>query len=221
MITIISPPPYSWSPTNEGNKKYLAELKEIVSLCLTNKQTHIMKKFLMVTITLIASVICFSQDNSSVIEKMFNNGQYTPYENVVEVTGKNKNEIYSAIKMWYGKTFKSAKNVIESDVAGEVIVGVGNETVDGVTYWFEITTMIKDNKFKTIVNHRKIVDSKYGVEMPPLEVFYSDWKNNKSGFFSKTGSMTNKEFVMVDLVYKTNCNITKGITKEVQNYNSF
>ena len=180
-----------------------------------------MKQLFILAFTLTTSLISFSQDNSVIIEKMFNNGQYNPYENIVEVSGKNKNEIYSAIKMWYGKTFKSAKNVIHSEVNGEVIVGVGNVLVEGVTYWFEITTMIKDNKFKTTINCREIVDSKYGVSMPKLEVFYSDWKDKKTGVFSKTGSMSNKEFVMVDLVYKTNNNIIKEITKEVQNYNSF
>ena len=34
-----------------------------------------------------------------------------------------------------------------------------NEVKDGDTYWFEITTLIKDGKFKTTVNCRKIVVS--------------------------------------------------------------
>ena len=175
----------------------------------------------MVAITLIASVSVFAQDKSVIIEKMFSTGVYVPYEAVVEVPGKTKTEIYSAIKMWYGKTFKGAKDVIQSDVAGEGIVGVGNEVKDGDTYWFEITTLIKDGKFKTTVNCRKIVVSQYNILLPSLDVFYSDWKEKKAGFFSKTGAMSNKEFVMVDLVYNTNESIVKGMSKEVQNYNSF
>ena len=180
-----------------------------------------MKQFTILLAFIATSLFSFGQDKSVIIEKMFSNGEYVPYESVVEVPGKTKTEIYSAIKMWYGKTFKGAKEVIQSDVPGEVIVGVGNETKEGDTYWFEITTLIKDGKFKTTVNCRKIVVSQYSILLPPLNVFYSDWKEKKAGFFSKTGAMSNKEFVMVDLVYNTNESIVKGVIKEVQNYNSF
>lgn len=173
----------------------------------------------MVAITLIASVSAFAQDKSATIEKMFTNGTYVPYETVIEVPGKNKTEIYTAIKLWYGKTFNNAKEVIQSDVPGEVIVAVGNSSVAGATYWYEITTLIKDGKFKTTVNCRKILIA--NILLPSLDTYYSDWKEKKAGFFSRTGAMSNKELIMVDVVYNTNDGLVKGMNKEVQNYNSF
>jgi hypothetical protein len=159
------------------------------------------------------------KSNREIIEGMFENGKYKEFSKVVECPNKSKSEIYTALKLWYGKTFNSAKEVIQSDVPGEIIVGVGNSSVAGSTYWYEITTLIKDGKFKTTIGCRKILVS--NILLPSLETYYLEWKEKKIGFFTKTGSMSNKELIMVDIVHKTNEGIVKGMTNEVESYNSF
>ncbi len=162
-----------------------------------------------------------AKSTPEIIESMFENGKYKEFVVVVDCQNKTKTEIYTALKLWYGKTFKAAKEVIQSDVAGEVIVGVGNSVIGGVRYKYEITTLIKDNKFKTSISFRELNNASGAVQyFPPLEDFYTDWKNKKAGFFCKTGSMEFKESVLVG-IYIENNGIVEGMKKEINNYDSF
>jgi hypothetical protein len=190
-----------------------------------------MKKLFLVSLLAIAFNVSFGQslieispENApSIIESMFPDGKYKQFEIITEVPGKSKNEIYLGLKSWYAKTFNNPKEVIQSDVPGEIIQGVGKTIRDSYIYDFEITTMIKDGKYKTSITPRKItsVTGKTQIQFPPLEKCYADWKEKKAGVFSTTGAMSNKVFVMVDLVYGTHKGFVDGINKEVNSYASF
>lgn len=190
-----------------------------------------MKKVLFVALLATVSLTSFGQDlipinpenAPSIIESMFPDGKYKQFEIITEAPGKSKNEIYLGLKSWYAKTFNNPKEVIQSDIAGEIVQGVGKVVSGDYIYDFEITTMIKEGKYKTTINPRKItvVVGKTSMPYPPLEKCYSDWKDNKAGFFSTTGAMSTKVFIMVDLVYGTHKNFVNGIMREVNNYASF
>jgi hypothetical protein len=170
------------------------------------------------------SLIEISPENaSSIIESMFPDGKYKQFEIITEVPGKTKNEIYLGLKSWYAKTFNNPKEVIQSDIPGEIVQGVGKIISGFYVYDFEMTTVIKDGKYKTSITPRKIsmMVGKSLMPYPPLEKCYLDWKEKKAGVFSTTGAMSNKVFVMVDLVYGTHKGFVNGINKEVNSYASF
>ncbi len=189
-----------------------------------------MKKLFMVSLLALVANFSFGQlldvskeNVPAILESMFPDGKYKTFEIVTDAPGKSKNEIYLGIKSWYAKTFNNPKEVIQSDIAGEIVQGVGRTSGGPYLYDFEITTVIKDGKYKTTINPRKIttVAGKTSMPYPPLEKCYSDWKENKAGFFSTTGSMDNKVFVMIDLVYSTHARFVTEIKKEVEAYASF
>jgi hypothetical protein len=105
-----------------------------------------------------------------------------------------------------------------------LILGVGNYSSGGgatteTTYWFTITTMIKDGKMKVSIESKNI--SPYGAVTKPLQEYYDDYVSNKNGFFSTTGAKSYKEWLFSDLVYKTNVNMINSLAKEINKTEDF
>ena len=85
---------------------------------------------------------------------------------VVPVEGASKTELYNRAKLWFAKTFKSAKDVIQLDDKenGQIIgngaisysapAGIPGYNFSGYFY-FTVTVEVKDNRFKyTFENFR-------------------------------------------------------------------
>lgn len=89
----------------------------------------------------------------------------TSIENVADVPGQSKDQIYTASKIWLAETFRSAKEVIEvDDKAAGVIIGNGQiiypcsgmSCVLTQTIKFTLRIDIKDAKYKTTFSNLMI-----------------------------------------------------------------
>jgi hypothetical protein len=183
-----------------------------------------MKKLLFtITFSFLVS-LSFSQDHDKLIEEMFEGGVYK-FEKIFEIDGKSKNDIYNATKLWLGKSFKSAKDVIQVDNVGELIVSKGNIVKHkrgyvSVRYTFLITTFFKDNKIKISITPDDI-SSLDGNKYPSVQTYYNDYKAKKNGAFSSSGGKAWKEFILMEVVYDNNVTIMNSIVEEIRKYSSF
>ena len=83
------------------------------------------------------------------------------YEEVVQVPGADKNELYARGKIWFASTFTSARSVIHTDnKEGGVLEGKGWQQVyvDVLSQripeklWFTVTLSFKDGRYKQSVS---------------------------------------------------------------------
>lgn len=88
------------------------------------------------------------------------------YSEVVEVSGKNADQLYTSARMWFAEKFKSANEVLQmDDRENGVIIGKGNISSDeyysagmGIqvqSNWivkFTIKVMVKDGRYKCDMN---------------------------------------------------------------------
>ena len=75
------------------------------------------------------------------------------YDNVIQLEGKNADEIYSSIKSWVGLNYKSAQNVIQlDDPVNHKMIVKGNFGTShfGKNGWYPhiITFESKENRYK-------------------------------------------------------------------------
>lgn len=181
-----------------------------------------MKKLLVVTGLVLSSIISYGQTKSELINKLSVNGNYS-YEQIIDLPGKSKTDIYNGTKLWFGKIFKSSKNVIQTDVPNESLIGNGNVVGDdyGIRYHFKIITMIKDNKMKVTIEPVKFTDYQSSMVFPSIERYIKDYKENNNGVFSSTGTKSFKEFIILKLYDFNNRDMITSLVKEINNYNNF
>lgn len=175
-----------------------------------------MKTLVLLVVLVMCSVISFGQTNSEIIEKMYDNG--FKHEVVVEFPGKTKHEIYTHTRQWFGEMFRSGNDVVNSDILDVVIVGKGNilDYEWHTRYHFTMTVMFKDNRMKVRIIPNKLGPETPGQQIfPPLEKFYSDYRNNKNGFTSRTGNKKYKEFLFVTLIHGTNTSMVETLTNKI------
>ncbi len=108
------------------------------------------------------------------------------YENVVEVDSATAKDLYNRCKVWVGKTFKSAKNVIQSDTEDEVVLDSwlpiyikSLMSTSEQQCWFRLSISFKDGKFKYVLN-------KVFIETTAMKVPADDWIKD-SRCFNKKG----------------------------------
>jgi hypothetical protein len=103
-------------------------------------------------------------------------------EDIVNIPGKEKNEIYTASKIWIAETFNSAKAVIEIDDK-EMGLIIGNGTIkfpcdseqtclmrSSYNLRFTMRVDIKNQKIKTTFSNLRMVSTYYAWEGPLYEI---------------------------------------------------
>lgn len=114
------------------------------------------------------------------------------YSEVVEVPGKNADQLYSSAREWFAETFNSANNVLQMDdpVAGKLI-GKGSTTVvetlgSGLAVIhpiynidFTIKVFVKDGKYKASIEDIKANYIKSNPSDFDLSITYSDLCKNR------------------------------------------
>lgn len=123
-------------------------------------------------------------------------------EQVVQLPGKNQQQVYLGVKMWLAQTFRSAKAVIElDDPQNGVVVGNGNIAYAcltgcmGKTDWRVAFTMrieMKDQKARvTFTGLRILIPPQAGIHGPMDNPVYaqSDMDNIKPALLALADSM--------------------------------
>ena len=123
-----------------------------------------MKKFLMVAITLIASVSVFAQENDTVPSvksfEDFTTGLYTT--KVVEIEGKSQKELVNYFKNWVGVNFRSSKDVIVSETESQIVLNyitkttgylrlLGIKNYDETSWYVRVVAQFKDGKMRLMI----------------------------------------------------------------------
>ena len=87
-----------------------------------------MKNILVIVVMFLLPSVAFSQIDSNIVEFPTKDGKVV-YESIVENPALNKTKLYGASKKWIADTFKSAKNIIQSEDAssGQIIGKFYNE----------------------------------------------------------------------------------------------
>lgn len=83
------------------------------------------------------------------------------YSEVVDVPGKNSDQLYSSAREWFADSFNSANDVLQMDdpVAGKLIGKGTFELTIGYIIWrpnFTIKIFVKDGKYKYEISDIKI-----------------------------------------------------------------
>lgn len=98
------------------------------------------------------------------------------YERVIEVSGKNKDDLYSISKSWGVNTFNSQKDVLQADDKSGGIIAykyffkipfkspkvLGVENISDWQYWQILKIFLKDEKVKIVVEDVVLKDIGYG-----------------------------------------------------------
>jgi hypothetical protein len=117
------------------------------------------------------------------------------YSEVVEVSGKNADQLYASAKVWFAETFRSAQDVIQMDdqksgtIIGKGILSTSNDLMVGVNsemvIRFVVKIMVKDNRYKYDMYDFLVSQSQNG-EPITKDVPMSQYINQKEYF--KNGS---------------------------------
>lgn len=79
------------------------------------------------------------------------------YQEVVEVPGANKLQLYKAAREWFAKAYEDSKEVLEmDDRESGVLIGSGFSKVEAAQLWSSVKVEIKDGKYRYTLNEIKV-----------------------------------------------------------------
>jgi hypothetical protein len=163
-----------------------------------------MKQFILLSMFAVMSVFANAQDKDATFFKQdATSGDYY-YEEVVEISGVKKEEIYDRAKKWVVANFKTADNNIsfndqEMSIVNSAAVKIDKKMFTGVliqdgAYDFKFHVWVKDGKYKVRVDnimYYLLIERSGGFAEKGLKnetYAYGDLKDNKWSNYVKKQS---------------------------------
>ncbi|WP_372751610.1 DUF4468 domain-containing protein [Labilibaculum sp.] len=140
--------------------------------------------------------------------------QAKEFTEVVEISGKNKSQLYSSAREWFAETFKSAEDVLQMDdsIAGKLIgKGMGDITVKSgmvpvsFNYDFTVKVFIKEGKYKYIIQDIAVISEGIRTNYEDYEAAKEKFKNKKKrvAFFDEILNSIDSDMTQIVVSLKT------------------